>query len=188
MPNQTFLKILLFLAIGCFFTTNAMSQRKLEMNDSTGLHSYTLVRGDEAHIVYDSAFLLNKKIYYLYKENYNKARNANPAIKMLLEEYEKLINYQDSMLREKNQYYILLKASFDDLVKNTNGFVDRTDKNAAAIDQSLSNATAEINNIKLLIASSLDKLKLQQKQKVKLFLGGLAVGIGVTSLVFLIAK
>ncbi|GEO10035.1 hypothetical protein SAE01_25310 [Segetibacter aerophilus] len=158
------------------------------MKDSTGLHSYAVVRGDTLLINYDSAYVLNKKTFKLYQDTYKRVQNGNPAMKNLLANYEGLIALQDSMLKSKEAYYQSLKSNFDSLVSHSNNFVDKTALNISAIDQSLSTATSQINNIKGLLDQSLEKLKKENRQRIKLVVGGFTVGVAAATLVFLITR
>jgi len=190
MNKLIFFYSLILLSAALFISVDAVSQKRFEMRDSTGLHAYTLVRGDEGVILYDSAFLLNKKMYYLLRDTYNRVRNGNTnaAINKLFDQYDSIINFQDSMIKRRDEYYRELKTSFDDLASQTNKFVDRTEAHVSSIDTSITIATNQVNSIKTILTSSIDKLKIQQKQKFKLILGGFTVGVGVTSLLFLITK
>lgn len=189
MPVSTHLFHLLLVIVALFLSPVCFSQAQfVDMKDSTGLHSYSIVRGDTVSISYDSAFVLNKKTFKLYQDNYKRVQNGNPSLKALLVNYENLIALQDSMLKSKEAYYQGLKSNFDSLVSHSNNFVDKTASNINAIDQSLSNATNQINNIKTLLNDSLDKLKKENRQRLKLAAGGFTVGIGVAALVFLITK
>lgn len=178
------------LIVSCIPLSSAcFSQSQvLEMKDSTGLRSYSVVRGDTLLINYDSAYLLNKKTFKLYQDTYKKVQNGNPAMKNLLANYEGLIALQDSMLKSKEAYYQSLKSNFDSLVNHSNNFVDKTSLNISAIDQSLSTATNQINNIKVLLDQSLDKLKKENRQRIKLAVGGFTVGVGVAAVIFAIAR
>jgi hypothetical protein len=158
------------------------------VNDSTALRSYAVVRGDTLLIRYDSAFILNKKTFKLYQETYKRVQAGNPQVKKLVDEYEALLALQENMFKEKEAYYQGLKTNFDSLAVHSNDFVKRTDVNITTINQSLSNATGQLNSIKVLLDDSLDKLKLQSRQKLKWAVGGFTVGIGVASLIFLIAN
>lgn len=180
---------LLFIIAAILFSASCFSQSQIvEMKDSTGLHSYSVFQGDTVLIRYDSAYVLNKKTFKLFQDNYKKVQSGNPALKSLLENYENLIALQDSMLKSKEAYYQGLKSNFDSLVSHSNNFVDKTALNINAIDQSLSNATNQLNSIKSLLNDSLDKLRKENRQRIKLAVGGFTVGIGVAALVFLITK
>ncbi len=184
-----FCSLVLFISI-LFTPADAISQKRKILNDSIGLVAYGIAKGDTAIITYDSAFVVNRKLYHSLKNTYEKVRrgNTNSAINQLFALYDSIINFQDSMIKVRDEHYNALKLSFDNLAQSTNSFVDRTDQNVAAINQSITIATNQVNNIKTLLTSSIDQLKLQQKQKFKLVLGGFTVGVGVATLIFLIAK
>jgi hypothetical protein len=179
----------LLVVMGLLPSSVCFSQaHTIEMKDSTGLRSYAVMRGDTLVILYDSAYLLNKKTFRLYQDNYKRVQNGNPSQKKLLEEYENLVALQDSMLKAKEEYYQGLKSNLDSLVTHSNRFVDKTDINITAINQSLSSATGQLNNIKTLLDSSLEKLRLENKQKLKWAIKGFTVGIGVAAITFLLVK
>src|SRR4051794_25287466 len=140
---------LLVIVRSIFFSNACSSQALVGVNDSTGLHSYSTTRGDTIVIGYDSAFVLNKKTFKLYHDNYQKVKNGNTTTTSLIENYEKLITFQDSMMKSKEAYYQGLKSNFDSLVNHSNNFVDKTAANINSIEQSLATATAQLNEIKV---------------------------------------
>ena len=156
--------------------------------DSTGLHAYSVLRGDTLVIGYDSAFLLNKRTFALYKNTYQRMQSKDPSTSKLISEYEGLVSLQDSMLRAKEQYYQGLKSNFDSLSSTATSFADRTDVNVKAINTSLTVVSSEISNIKALLDDALAKLKKQNGQKIKVAIGGFTVGVGVAALIFLLAQ
>ena len=172
-----------FFSYGCF-----AQGRTLVMNDSTGFRSYSVLAGDTVLIRFDSAFVLNKATFKLYQETYNKAKKGDPNVKRLLENYESLVSLQDSMLQSKEVYYQQLKMSFDSLATGSKDFLDKTDVNISAINQSLANANRQLNSIQSLLDSSLEKLKQESRLRFKTAIKGFAVGIGVASLIFLLTK
>ena len=172
-----------------FLTVQGYSQRKpIEIDDSTGLHSYIVQKNDTVVIRLDNAYVLNKRTFRLLQDNYNRVKSGDPALKRLLADYENLIALQDSMLKDKEAYYQQLKTNFDTLVRASNTFITKTDVNIHSINKSLTNASDQLQNIKGLLDSSLEKLKDQNRLKFKAALGGFAIGVGVTGLIFLVAK
>jgi hypothetical protein len=187
MQITTYLPHLLLTVI-CFYISPFCygQSRLLELKDSTGLRSYSIFKGDTLLISYDSAYVLNKKTFKLFQDNYKRVQSGNIAFKPLLASYENVISLQDSMLKSKEAYYQQLKSNFDSLVTHSNGFVDKTALNITSIDQSLSNASNQLNNIKSLLDDSLDKLKTVNRQRLKLVIGGFTVGLGVAAVIFAI--
>jgi ElaB/YqjD/DUF883 family membrane-anchored ribosome-binding protein len=179
-----------WLTAFCFFLSiHSFSQGKLiEMKDSAGLNSFSVLNGDTVLIRFDSAYVMNKATFKIYERAYLRAKNGDPTTKKLLDDYKSLIDLQDSMLQRKEEYYQALKSNFDSLVHGSNVFLDRTSTNIVAINQSLTNATNEINNIKFLLDDSLKKLKVESRQKFIAAVKGFGVGVGVAALVFLITK
>ena len=158
------------------------------MTDSIGLRAYLATRDDTLFIRYDSAYLLNKKTFHLYQDNYKRVQSGNLSNQKVLLAYDSLVSLQDRMLKAKEADYQFLKKNFDSLVTASNTFVNRTDVNVTAINQSLTRAEGNLNNIKALLDDSLEKLKAENKQRLKIAVKGFVVGVGVASLVFLIAK
>lgn len=158
------------------------------MNDSLGLRAYLATRDDTLLIRYDSAFLLNKKTFRLYQDTYKKVQTGNLSNQKILVAYDSLVALQDQMLKAKEADYQFLKKNFDSLVVVSNTFVNRTDVNVNAINQSLTKAEGNLSNIKALLDDSLEKLKAENKQRLKIAVKGFVVGISAATLVFLIAK
>ena len=175
--------------ITVFISSFCFAQNPITVvDDSTGLRSYSALKGDTLLIAYDSAFILNKITYKLYRENYTRVLNKNTSTKNLIEKYESLLNLQDSMMKAKEEYYQQLKNNFDSLSSTSSSFADRTDVNIQAINTSLTTVTGQLNNIKVLLDDSLEKLKKQNQQRIKIAIGGFAVGVVITGLVFLVAN
>lgn len=185
---QTLLRFGFFLAVIFYSRVCNAQNGTTEITDSTGLRSYSVGKGDTVLIGYDSAYILNRRIFKLYQEAYKSVKTGNPSQKKLMDEYERLIALQDTMLKQKEEYYQGLKANFDSLASTSNRFADRTDANVTAINQSLANASSQLVNIKTLLDDSLNKLKQENKKKFKWAMGGFVVGVGVGSLIFLIAN
>jgi len=189
MQTKKNLPTLLVFTISLCFSVAGFAQGKtIEMSDSTGLHSYSVLNGDTVLIRYDSAYVLNKRTFKILQDNYKRVQKGDPSLKKLLDSYESLIALQDSMLKTKEAYYQQLKGSFDSLVTGSNTFLNKTDVNITAINQSLDTATGQLNHIKTLLDDSLEKLKQESKQRLKIAAKGFAAGVAVAALVFLITK
>ena len=178
---------LILLFAGTSFSLKGFSQMK-EMNDSVSLHDYVVLRGDTLLISCDSAHLLNNKTFSLYRDNYNRVRNNSLSAQKIFVQYDSLVALQGRMLKNKEADYQFLKRNFDSLVMASNTFVNRTDVNVTAINQSLTRAEGNINNIKSDLKDAMDKVKAEGKQRFKIAVKGFVVGVGVASLVFLLAK
>ena len=159
-----------------------------KMTDSTGLHSYIVMRGDTVVIQNDSSYILNKMVFNLFHENYRRSQQGSPELKKLFENYDAVITLQDSMLQSKEKYYQILRTSFDSLLLTSNQFIKRTDANVDSINQSLDSTTHHLNNINAKLDTSLKELKSVDNKKFKWALGGFTVGIVAAAIVFLVAK
>ena len=190
-----FMKILQFLFKYFFVFFSVLlphfclaQNRSIEIKDSTGLHCYSFFRGEKILIAYDTAYVLNKKVFKLFQDNYTRVKNNNSSVKKLEEVYDSLILAQEGLLEEREQSYQQLKLHFDNLLNSTNTFIDKTNLNVSEIDQSLSSAAIQLNKVNGLIDSSLRKLKVENNKKILFGIGGFTAGVVVTTLVFLIAK
>src|SRR5690349_13204192 len=115
MRTSKYLLCFLILA-GAFLCSSCFSQGKVsEIQDSVKFVSIGAGRGDTLLIGYDSAFILNTRTYNLYRDSYLKIKKGNPSVKALMDNYESTISLQDSMLKDKEQFYQLLKTNFDSL-------------------------------------------------------------------------
>jgi hypothetical protein len=176
------------LMIGILNSFGCFSQSVTPITDSTGLTAYLIQRGETGVLQYDSAYVLNKRLYKLYNETYNKASKGNLLWQEFARAYTKVIVLQDSALKSKDFYYNQLKQSFDTLAGRTGSFLSRTDDGLKEIDQRLANATGNVENIKTSINSALETLKLQRRQKFHLVLGGVAIGASLASILFLATR
>lgn len=178
---------LFFFSLLLAVTGFAQGQQK-EMSDSIGLHSYTVFRGDTLLINYDTAYLLNRKTFALYRNTYKQVQAGSLSNQKILVAYDTLVALQDKMLKQKEADYQGLKKNFDSLAMASNTFLARTDVNVTAINQSLDRATDNLTNIKALLDDSLEKLKKESRQRLKIAVKGFAVGVGTASLAFLLLK
>lgn len=186
MKISRLLAAVLFALLAMPMITRA--QQVQTATDSLSLRAYLLSRGDTLTLGYDTAYLLNKRIFKLYSDNYQKVLKGNLASQRIIEAYDSLVTLQDSMLKRKDFYYAQLKNSFDGLQGATDVFIKKTDANLAGLNQSLATANQHLQNVQTSLDASLEKLKTQNKQKVKLAIGGFAIGIALTSLIFLVAN
>lgn len=179
--------LLVFLGVLISFVCSAQNQ-SIEMKDSTSLQPYIILRGETILVGYDTARILNKKIFKLFQDNYTRVKNNNSSVEKLEEAYDRLILAQEDLLNEREQSYQQIKLHFDTLMNISKNFVDRTSTNVSEIDLSLASATDKLNKVNLLIDSSLDKLKIQNNKKIKFGIGGFTLGVVVSTLIILIAK
>lgn len=179
-----------WLAVFCLlFSLNSYSQGKLtDVTDSAGLRAHPVLNSDTVVVKYDTAYIMNKGTFKMYFNAYSRLRKGDETTKKLINDYEYLINLQDSMLRMKESYYQQLKSNFDSVIHGSNVLVNKTNTNIALINQSLTNATGELTRIQGLLDDSLKKLRAESRQKFVAAVKGFAVGVGVASLVFLITK
>lgn len=186
--NAHVVRSVIIVVSSLFFTTIANAQSTIAVRDSVGLRAYSIVKGESATLFYDTAYILNKRLYKLYKATYNRAGKGNLAWQQLSETYADLVQRQDSLINTKEYYYTLLKQNFDSLAVNTDNFLSREEKRLNEISDNIKTASSNLNNIKVSIDESLEKLKVQRRQKTRLVAGGFVLGGIVTSLVFLVAE
>lgn len=180
--------VYLTFTLGLMVMPFFMNAQVTKISDSVSLQAFIIQRGDVVTLVYDSAFVLNKNLYKLYKETYNKSAKMNLVWEELARSYIDLIALQDSMLKSKDIYYHQLKESFDSLAGRTSGFLTKTDGNLSDITRSLDNATSNLDNIKTSINTVVADLKQQKKEKTKFAVGGFVIGLSLASIIFLVTK
>jgi hypothetical protein len=181
--------VIVFIILNCLFVdVTGYTQITIPVKDSVGLKSYIIKKGETATLFYDTAYILNKRIFRLYKDTYNKASKGNLAWQQLSAAYTDLVQRQDSLIATKDRYYNSLKLSFDSLANKTSTFLAVEGSGLKEIKDNVKNATADLDSIKNSLNTALDKLKLQKKQKVNLVIGGFAIGVVCTSLIFVAVK
>lgn len=177
-----------FILFACLLLASFAQSQVKPVKDSIGIHAFRYLRGDTISIEYDTAYLANNKTFKIFQVIYENSKNNSAKVKMLEKTYDSLVTAQQTLINEKEKYYQQLKSNFDSVIANTNTFVDKTDANVNDINQSLTRATGQLNEIKLLLDDSLAKLKTEHRQRLKIAIGGFAVGVGIASLIFLVAK
>lgn len=169
------------------FTATAQQAAKT-YNDSTGLRVYTLKRNDHAVILYDTAYLLNKRTFALYRQSYENPLDYNSGKEIVLS-FMSIIHQKDSLLDIRQNYYQQLKAEFDSLVSSNLKFLDQTDNRLKDASGRLEKVTASLESTKKLLDETQEQLKKEARRRnanaLKFGLGGVALGL-VTGL--LIAK
>jgi len=175
------------LVAGILLSCTCLSQNVVPISDSVGLNAILIEKGDTVTIIYDSAYVVNKKLYRLYKDIYTKARNGNLVWQELSKAYTERIALQDSLLKSNEFYYTQLKQSFDLLAGKTNVFLDKTDNSLKDAGLSIDKVNANLENIKASLNDAIGLVKHEKTQQVKLVVGGFVIGASLASIVFLIA-
>lgn len=156
-----------------------------DSNKTTALVAYHC---DTVYVTCDTAYMLSKYMYRTFKSAYNSFRNKTSPYNEMIAEYESLVAFQQEELTKKERYYQELKTNFDNLSSQTKTFLDRTENNTNAIQTSLNTAATHMDSIKSLVGDSMDKLKLHNRERLKLAVGGFTIGVATAALVFILVK
>ncbi|MBW8684518.1 hypothetical protein [Chitinophaga rhizophila] len=186
-PSSTHHKLL--LALCCCLTmlhTNGQGILKT-FKDSTGTSIYNIHRGDTLLIQCDTAFILNKTTFHIYKKFYDKTRQGNSSFKGIMDSYESMIHQQDTMLRIKEFYYQQLRQQMDSVTNSSLTFMDKTSVSLQGISASLDKATTSLTETQKLLEESRQMLQEERKKRnaraIKFGIGGVAIGALITALI-----
>lgn len=187
MRPFTFHKLLL-ATFFCLAATQGFSQDRLKtFKDTSGTSVYSIYRGDTLLIQCDTAFILNKTTFNIYKKFYDKTRQGNTSFKGIMESYENMIHQQDTMLRLKETYYQQLKQQFDSLSGSSLAFMDKTTTSLQGISSSLDKATTSLVATQKLLEDSRKMLEEERRKRnsraLKFGIGGAVIGALVAALI-----
>lgn len=179
---------LLLVMCCCFAATKGYTQDRLKtFKDSSGTSIYSIYRGDTLLIYCDTAYILNKTTFSIYKKFYDKTRQGNSSFAGIMASYENMIHQQDTMLRQKEIYYQQLKQQFDSLSGSSLAFMDRTSTSLQGISSSLDKATTSLVETQKLLADSRKMLEEERRKRnsraLKFGIGGAVIGALVAALI-----
>jgi hypothetical protein len=179
----------LLLAICCCLTVlQSYGQGTLKtFKDSSGTSIYSIYRGDSLLIRCDTAYILNKNTFSVYKTFYEKTRQGNSSFKGIMDSYESMIRQQDTMLRTKEFYYQQLKGQMDSVTNSSLTFMDKTSVSLQGISTSLDKATTSLVATQQLLEDSRKMLEDERKKRnsraIKFGIGGAVIGALITALI-----
>ncbi|MCF6406885.1 hypothetical protein L3C95_28560 [Chitinophaga filiformis] len=187
MKPFTLHKLLLAIFF-CIAATQGHAQDRLKtFKDSSGTSIYSIYRGDTLLIRCDTAFILNKTTFGIYKKFYDKTRQGNSSFVGIMDSYENMIRQQDTMLRQKEFYYQQLKQQFDSLSGSSLAFMDKTSTSLQGISSSLDKATTSLVETQKLLEDSRKMLEEERKKRnsraLKFGIGGAVIGALVAALI-----
>jgi len=179
---------LLLATFFCLAATQGYSQDRLKtFKDSSGISLYTIYRGDTLLIQCDTAFILNKATFHIYRNYYDKVRLKSTSFQGIMDSYESMIHQQDTMLRQKEFYYQQLKQQFDSLSGSSLAFMDRTSISLKGISASLDKATTSLVETQKLLEDSRKMLEDERRKRnsraLKFGIGGAVIGALVAALI-----
>ena len=180
-------KLLLVLFL-CLAVQQGYSQDMLKtFRDSSGTSVYSIYRGDTLLIQCDTAFIVNKNTFSIYKKYYDKTRQGSSSFKGIMDSYESMIRQQDTMLRTKEFYYQQMKHQMDSLTNNSLSFMDKTSVSLQGISSSLDKATSSLVETQKLLEESRKMLEEERRKRnsraLKFGIGGVAIGALITALI-----
>lgn len=172
----------------CLAVAKSHAQDRLKIfRDSSGTNIYSIYRGDTLLIECDTAFILNKTTFGIYKKFYDKTRQGNSSFKGIMDSYENMIHQQDTMLRQKEFYYQQLRQQFDSLSGSSLAFMDKTSTSLQHISSSLDKATNSLVETQKLLEDSRRMLEEERKKRnsraIKFGIGGAVIGALVAALI-----
>jgi flagellar biosynthesis chaperone FliJ len=179
---------LLLAMLFCLAGQLAHAQDLLKtFKDSSGTSVYSIYRGDTLLIQCDTAFILNKTTFNVYKKFYDKTRQGSSSFKGIMESYESMIRQQDTMLKTKEIYYQQMKQQFDSLSGSSLAFMDKTSNSLQGISSSLDKATSSLVETQKLLEDSRRMLEEERKKRnsraLKFGIGGVVIGALVAALI-----
>jgi flagellar biosynthesis chaperone FliJ len=187
MKPSTFPRLLPVILF-CLAATQGYSQDRLKtFKDSSGISLYSIYQGDTLLIHCDTAFILNRPTFRLYKNFYDKTRQGNTSFKGIMDSYESMIHQQDTMLKQKELYYQQLKQQFDSLSGSSLAFMDKTSTSLQGISASLDKATTSLVETQKLLEDSRKMLEEERRKRnsraLKFGIGGAVIGALVAALI-----
>jgi hypothetical protein len=156
-------------------------------------NEYSVMRfyqGDSILVNCDTVFLINTATYKLYADVFKNFNAKNSDVKRLVTLFDQSKALYENRIQQQGLEYQALKKEFDGLMSKSQTVVQQTTDKLSAVDNSLvridrnvASAQANIEEAKNLIRQ---EIRLGNKQRLKWGLGGLVVGVGITTILFAI--
>lgn len=93
----------------------AVAQTGRLFDNCTDVRALLVTTGDSLVIGCDTAYVLNVPTFRLYDHAYRDMRDRSPSLAGLMSAYDEIITLQDQRLREQQQSYDELRASFESM-------------------------------------------------------------------------
>jgi hypothetical protein len=149
-------------------------------------------KGDTIRVACDTAFLVNTATYRLYADVFRNFNANNSDVRRLAVLFDQSKELYENRIHQQTLEYEALKKQFDQLVQQSQTIVHQTsdklitvDNTLNRIDRNIANAQTNIEEAKKLIR---EEMRLGNKQRLKWGIGGLAVGVATTAVVFAIVN
>jgi hypothetical protein len=183
---KTFRLIILLITAHVAFGQN-VPERWCEKNEYSIVRFY---RGDSILVNCDTVFLVNTSTYKVYADVFKNFNAKNSDVKRLALLFDQSKALYENRIQQQTVEYQSLKKQFDELVLRSQSVVQQTSENLLTVDKSLlridrnvASAQANIEEAKKLIR---EEIRLGNKQRLKWGIGGLLVGVGVSTILFAI--
>jgi hypothetical protein len=149
-------------------------------------------RGESIKVDCDTAYLVNRFTFQYYQKLFSTYRSQDQRIKSLTSIYGDMTSLYEKRIAAQDEEYQQLRKSFDQLVDNSREMTELTDKKLLSINASLISADNSIqaakNNLEEVTENIKKEIKASRTEKLKLFAGGVAIGVISTSVLFLALK
>lgn len=165
----------------------SFSQHISEFNDCTGMDAYTVIYGDTIVIKCDTSFLLNRKVFYHFKNVYDKKILGSREFTSIINSYKAAIANKDSALESNETYYKALLSQFNSMSDSSKKVINTVNIRLTEITADLSSSKTKLTETQQLLEES-QKLVAAERKKMrgKLFkfgLGGIVAGALVAVLI-----
>lgn len=177
----------LFFTLAMLCAAAGFSQTRV-LDDSTGKLAEPVYRGETLIVGYDTGYILNKQLFGLINRNIEHTLSANDFAKQLNKAYQSNIEELKIELNQKETFYQKLRKNYDRLNSATTNMVTKTNGKLNDLSLSLGRAQTDLDTVRAKLDLSLKDLHQQKIREWKFALGGFGVGVGVATIIFLLAR
>ena len=189
MKTKTSLLLLLF--ISCIQQADAQSFNTASICDNKNMVLQRL-RGDSVFITCDTAYKLTKNTFHFLIDKKNSHENLSASVNSMLD----LVSTGDSLyinyVEELNKQYEAINKEFKSLADTSNGFINMANTHIDQINTQLDSVNRSLESVNKYVTDAKEILEKENKNRWKTKLGwgvgGLTVGVGISSLLLLVVK
>lgn len=180
-------KFSIILTVFILSSILSFSQNVTEFNDCKSMDAYAVVYGDTIVIKCDTTFLLNKNVFYHFKNVYDKKILGSREFTSIINSYKAAISNKDSALEIKESYYKTLLNQFNSMSDSSKKVINTVNIRLNAISSDLDASKSKLTETQQLLDES-KKIIADERRKakgriLKFGLGGAIVGALVAVLI-----
>jgi mevalonate kinase len=180
-------KFPILLSVLILHSLLSFSQNITEFNDCKGMDAYTVMYGDTIVMKCDTSFLLNKNVFYRFKNVYDKKILGSREFTSIINSYKDVVANKDSALESKEMYYQAILHQLNSMSDSSKKIITTVNTQLISITSDLNTSKTKLTETQQLLDESTKILATERKKAngklLKFGLGGMIIGALVAVLI-----